>query len=108
MRLQPLFVEIGHHRVQYVLASVQLGLFFVPAHGEAHRILPKRYGRLEPRHFVAGQLFGLARLRLDLELRLRDLGEQGYFVGATRREIPILQQVLVVAQIVHGLLSEML
>ena len=54
MRLQPLFVEIGHHRLQYVLASVQLRLFFVPAHGETHCILSKRNGCLEPCHFVAG------------------------------------------------------
>lgn len=52
--LQPLFVEIGHHRLQDVLASVQLRLLFVPAHGETHCILAKRNGCLEARHFIAG------------------------------------------------------
>jgi len=96
VRCQPVFVQVGYHRKQDVLASVELRLLFVAAHCEAHIVLTEAYSGLESGHFISRELFWNVS-GLHLELHLGNLSQQRYLIGATGCKVAILKQVFVVA-----------
>ena len=66
-------------------------MLLVPIYSIADLRLIKHNRRLKSSHVVPGHLLGHI-CRLDLELHLCYLGQQGDLVGAARGELAVLQQ----------------
>lgn len=97
-RALPILVELGAHRLQNMLASVQFRLFLVFPNCISNFLAIYLQGCHELSHFVARDAIRLLGCWLVLELRLGNLRKQGDLIGAAGGKVAILKEPLVEPQ----------